>query len=118
MELHELASLLARRVDTGKTYLEFIRSADLSVGLYVLPAGGVDLQQPHAEDEVYYVIQGRGRFMAGSRQVEVQPGSTLFVPAGEPHRFVDITEELVLLVFFGPAEGRGLTRPQREPGIA
>jgi mannose-6-phosphate isomerase-like protein (cupin superfamily) len=105
MQLHELATLLAHRAATGMTYLEFIRRPDLSVGLYVLPAGGVDPQQPHSEDEVYYVIRGRGRFMAGSHEVAVQPGSTLFVPAGEPHRFLDIAEELVLLVCFGPAEG-------------
>jgi hypothetical protein len=29
----------------------------------------------------------------------------LFVPANEEHRFHDITEDLVLLVFFGPAYG-------------
>ena len=51
------------------------------------------------------MIRGRGRFVADTREVEVQPGSTMFVPAGEPHRFKDITEELMLLVFFGPAAG-------------
>jgi mannose-6-phosphate isomerase-like protein (cupin superfamily) len=105
MELHQLSELLVRRAETDKSYLEFVRRPDLSVGLYVLPPGGTDPQQPHAEDEVYYVIRGRGRFVAGSGEVEVQPGSTLFVPAREPHRFKDISEELVLLVFFGPAEG-------------
>jgi hypothetical protein len=29
----------------------------------------------------------------------------LFVPAEEAHRFHDMTEDLVLLVFFGPAFG-------------
>jgi hypothetical protein len=32
-------------------------------------------------------------------------GSAVFVPAHEPHRFMDITEDLTALVFFGPAEG-------------
>ena len=27
----------------------------------------------------------------------------IFVPAGEEHRFIDVTEDLVLLVVFGPA---------------
>jgi mannose-6-phosphate isomerase-like protein (cupin superfamily) len=33
---------------------------------------------------------------------------TLFVPAGEEHRFHDVTEDMALLVFFAPAyTGRG-----------
>jgi mannose-6-phosphate isomerase-like protein (cupin superfamily) len=33
----------------------------LSLGLSVWPAGLPDEQRPHAEDEVYYVVEGRGR---------------------------------------------------------
>ena len=61
MEIHELADLLPQTAATGRPYLEFQRSADLSTGLYVLPAGGVDRQQPHTEDEVYCVLAGRAR---------------------------------------------------------
>lgn len=105
MDVHELDELLKRHRESGKLYLEFLRRPALSVGLYILPAGSVDPQLPHGEDEVYYVIQGRARFIAGTRAVTATPGSILFVPAHEPHRFSDIAEELVLLVFFGPAEG-------------
>ena len=76
----------------------------LSVGLYVLPAGGTDGQRPHAEDEVYYVVGGRARFRAGDDGRAVAPGAVLFVAAGVDHRFYDIAEELTLLVFFAPAE--------------
>jgi quercetin dioxygenase-like cupin family protein len=31
----------------------------------------------------------------------------VFVPAGEVHRFVDVTEELEVLVVFVPAESGG-----------
>jgi quercetin dioxygenase-like cupin family protein len=34
----------------------------------------------------------------------VQPGSVIYVPAGEEHRFTDIAEDLAVVVFFGPAE--------------
>jgi len=104
MEAFELAELLRTGAASGRPYHEFIRSHDLSVGLYVLPAGGTDLQTPHTEDEVYHVVSGRGRLVVGDEDREVGPGSIVFVAADTSHRFHDIEEELVILVVFGPAE--------------
>jgi mannose-6-phosphate isomerase-like protein (cupin superfamily) len=92
------------RAESGKLYREFLRVPDMSAGLYVLPAGASDLQRPHHEDEMYYVIRGRGRFRAGERDAEVSTGSVLFVAAEVEHHFYDIAEELAVLVFFAPAE--------------
>ena len=93
-----------------RLYQEFLRSPQLSVGVYRLDAGAEDLQQPHAEDEVYYVLSGASRFTSGARTVDVAPGMCLFVPANEPHRFHDVTEALEVLVVFGPAEGTAMTK--------
>ena len=76
----------------------------LSVGVYVLRAGGIDVQKPHKEDEVYYVVRGRARMKVGEEEEVVKPGSVIFVAAKVEHRFFDISEELELLVFFAPAE--------------
>ena len=89
---------------SAPTYVEQLRVPDLSVGTYRIPAGGVDEQEPHTEDEVYVVSAGRGRLWTPERTVDVGPGSVVFVPAHEEHRFVDVTEELTVLVVFGPAE--------------
>ena len=105
MDAFELAELAAQREQSGRPYLEFITVPDLSVGLYVLAAGQPDLQQPHAEDEVYYVVSGSGQVTVGDDVRQVRPGSVVFVAAAQPHRFHDITEDLVLFVAFGPAEG-------------
>ena len=105
MNAFELSDLDRQRVQGGKLYLEFLRAPTLSVGLYVLPAGGVDAQQPHGEDEVYYVVTGRATVRVGDEDREVQAGSVIFVPPGVPHRFHSITEELRILVFFAPVEG-------------
>ena len=104
MDAFELADLLEAHGKTGRLYHEFVRTHDLSVGLYVLPAGGTDPQQPHTEDEVYHVAAGRGRITVGDEDRAVQAGSVVFVGADVPHRFHDIEEELVVLVVFGPAE--------------
>jgi len=105
MDAFELADLRATRLASGRRYLEFLRSEDLSVGLYELPARGIDPQGPHTEDEVYYVIEGRAMISVGDEERAVGPGSVVFVSAGVVHRFHDIDEDLVILVAFGPAEG-------------
>jgi quercetin dioxygenase-like cupin family protein len=99
-----LAEIEEQRAESGKPYREFLRVPTLSAGLYVLPAGTNDHQKPHREDEVYYVIRGRARFRAGAEDREVSGGSVIFVAAEEDHRFYHITEELVILVMFAPAE--------------
>jgi mannose-6-phosphate isomerase-like protein (cupin superfamily) len=77
----------------------------LSVGTYCIPAGGVDDQSPHTEDEVYVVTAGRAKISTPTATVDVKPGSVIFVPAEEEHRFVEVAEDLTLLVVFGPAYG-------------
>jgi len=90
--------------ESGKRYLEFLRVPALSAGMYILPKGGTDLQKPHREDEVYYVVRGRARMRIGSDHAEVRSGSVIFVAAELEHRFYEIEEELQVLVFFAPAE--------------
>ena len=82
----------------------------MSVGLYVLPVGASDGQLPHGEDEVYLILSGRSSFTAGHAVRQVEPGDTIFVAAGAPHRFHDITDEMRIVVVFAPPEG---TRPIR-----
>jgi mannose-6-phosphate isomerase-like protein (cupin superfamily) len=95
----------------GTHWVEQFRVPDLSVGTYSIPVGGTDDQEPHTEDEIYVVTSGRASFEADGKRVEVGPGSVIFVPAKEPHRFSDVTEDLAALVLFGPAEGsRSVTR--------
>jgi mannose-6-phosphate isomerase-like protein (cupin superfamily) len=79
-----------------------VRSDRLNVGVYVLAAGAADEQTPHEEDEVYYAVRGRARFECEGKTQAVEPGSLLFVGAGVDHRFRDIEEELVLVVFWAP----------------
>jgi mannose-6-phosphate isomerase-like protein (cupin superfamily) len=84
-------------------WVEHLKVPDLSVGTYCIPAGGLDGQSPHTEDEIYVVTAGQARIVTASAEAHVRPGTVIFVPAGEEHRFVDITENLALLVLFGPA---------------
>ena len=49
------------------------------------------------------IVRGRSKFESATGVVDVAPGDALYVAAGEPHRFREITEDLVLLVVFAPA---------------
>jgi len=96
----DLAEIAARRASTGEAWLEFFRVETLRTGLYVLPAGGTDDQTPHVEDEIYYVLDGRAVLDVDGEANPVGPGSVVYVRAGVPHRFCEISEELSVLVFF------------------
>ena len=100
----ELAQLISQRGASHKLYLEFLKVPDLSMGLYVLPAGGTDPQSPHTEDEVYYVVRGRAQVLVAEENRHVQAGSIVYVAKNVAHRFHSIEEELTVLVFFAPAE--------------
>ncbi len=47
MDAFDLTPLIEQQQQTGKAYLEFLRKPALSMGVYRLPAGGVDPQSPH-----------------------------------------------------------------------
>lgn len=97
----DLAELLAKSEQRGKPYLEFLRVPQLSCGVYRLGTQARDTQSAHDEDEVYFVIKGRARMIIGGQSTAIRPGSILYVPADTDHEFVDIEEDLSLLVFFG-----------------
>jgi len=85
-------------------YVEHLAVPDMSVGTYSIPAGGYDDQTPHTEDEIYVVTSGHAVIETPGGAAPVAPGSVIFVPAHEEHRFTQVTEDLALLVIFAPAE--------------
>jgi mannose-6-phosphate isomerase-like protein (cupin superfamily) len=101
----ELADVVAQaRAAPDRYAAEVLRSDLLSVGLYLVPAGGADDQTPHLGDEVYYAVSGSGKLRVGAEDHPVRAGTLLFVPAKAVHFFHDVSEELVLVVFWAPPE--------------
>jgi mannose-6-phosphate isomerase-like protein (cupin superfamily) len=103
MDLFDLPKLLAQR-PAGHNYFELIRISAMSAGLYVLQVGEPDRQGPHQEDELYYVVRGRGMIRVGEDNQPIAPGTVVFVPAGVEHHFHAVREELQVFVVFAPAE--------------
>jgi mannose-6-phosphate isomerase-like protein (cupin superfamily) len=102
MNAFEYGEISQQQAESGKPYLQFINKGTMSLGLYALAAGSTDTQSPHSEDEIYYVVAGRGTIDVAGKRRPVRPGSIVFVAKEVEHRFVDIEDDLSILVFFAP----------------
>jgi mannose-6-phosphate isomerase-like protein (cupin superfamily) len=94
-----VASVVEKLRTAGGGYEIVHESPGLEVGVYVLVAPEPDTQQPHADDEVYVVLEGTGILQVEGADVPVQEGDAVFVEAGAEHRFTAY-EQLATLVIF------------------
>lgn len=85
-------------------YGVLLRHGSMELGYY-RPAGS-DKQSPHAQDELYIVQTGSGRFECAGDSIAFEPGDALFVPAGAEHRFAEFSDDFAAwVVFYGPQGG-------------
>ena len=67
---------------------------------------GHDPQQPHEQDELYFVLSGRGVFFCDGQRRDFGPGDALFVAARLEHRFEEFGDDFAAwVVFWGPEGG-------------
>lgn len=100
-EIFSSEELSAKVEGKEPSVYEFIRSPALSCMVYRLPAGSSDMQAPHLEDEVYFVLSGRAKLRVAGHEREVGPGKILFIRATLDHSFFDIEEDLTVVAVFG-----------------
>jgi mannose-6-phosphate isomerase-like protein (cupin superfamily) len=94
-----------RRLQAGKGGYEIVHeSPGLEVGVYVLVAPEPDRQQPHEDDEVYVVIEGRGTLQVEDEELDLEEGQAMFVAAGAEHRFTGYESLSLLVIFTRPVE--------------
>lgn len=102
--LADAVGALSNMKQGQKPFAVTLEHGSLRVGLYA--PRDKDDQKPHEQDEVYFVLSGRGMFVNGDARQAFGPGDALFVQAGVTHRFEDFTDDLyVWVVFYGPAGG-------------
>ena len=99
MHEFEITAAKQRLAGAGGGYEVVHESAGLEVGVYVLVAPEPDRQQPHADDEIYVVLEGTGALQVDGREVPVHEGSAVFVEAGADHRFTAYEHLSVLVIF-------------------
>lgn len=89
----------------GERAVMVLRRGPLDVALS-LPQRPSQQQTPHAQDELYFIIRGRGVLIHDSKRDPFESGDILFVAAGTEHQFEDTTDDLALWrVFYGPNGG-------------
>src|SRR5262245_29672509 len=70
-----------------------------------LPVAPPNQQTPHAQDEIYVIIRGRGVLIHDGKRDPFESGDLLFVAAGREHQ-LEFAEDLALWrVFYGPSGG-------------
>lgn len=116
MEPINVDDVLARLEGADDPFLEFFRSDSVSLELYRLEAGATDPQEPHTEDEVYYIVSGVATLRVGGEDHPVEPGDVIHVERGVDHRFYDIEEDLVTLIVFVPPYGSLAAQPTEGTG--
>ena len=106
MHSFSIAEVKDRLVAATGGYEIVHESPGLELGVYVLVAPEPDRQQPHADDEVYVVLQGDGVLEVEGESVRVTEGSAVFVEAGAEHRFSAYERLSVLVIFDRRAAGK------------
>jgi mannose-6-phosphate isomerase-like protein (cupin superfamily) len=99
-----LEDLDKAQASNGRPYSEVLRREGFSMGTYRLGVGGEDGQHPHRADEVYLVMRGRAGLEVEGQRLDVEAGSIVSVDRGADHHFVDITDDLQVVVIFAPPE--------------
>jgi mannose-6-phosphate isomerase-like protein (cupin superfamily) len=99
MDSLDVEATRRRLEEAGGGYEVVHESPGLEIGVYVLVAPEPDRQQPHEDDEVYVVLEGRGVLEVEGESTRVKEGSAVFVPAGADHRFTGYEGLSVLVTF-------------------
>ncbi|MBA3842300.1 MAG: cupin domain-containing protein [Actinobacteria bacterium] len=94
----EIAAVKARLAAADGGYEIVHESESVEVGVYVLVAPEPDRQQPHTDDEIYVVLEGRGTLEVEGKRIDLHEGESVFVPAGADHQFVGYEQLSVLVI--------------------
>ena len=63
-------------------------------------------QTPHVQDEIYFIVRGRGVLFHDGKRDRFESGDLLFVAAGIEHQIEEISENFAMWrVFYGPHGG-------------
>jgi mannose-6-phosphate isomerase-like protein (cupin superfamily) len=89
---------------------------NLAFGLADFPGGTLAASHTHeAEEEILYVISGRGAIIAGEEEIPFEPGAAVFIPPGTPHRIrADGEETLRVVTVFSPPVVPGAYDPGKQ----
>ena len=88
----------------GAPFLRMMAAGTMSVEVFAPKEA--DLQQPHAQDELYFIHSGTAQIIINEQRFDAASGDAFFVAAGVVHKFENFSSDFVTwVVFYGPQEG-------------
>ncbi len=88
----------------GTPFVTMMAGGTMSVEVYA--PKGEDLQQPHTQDELYFIQRGVGELVINDQRFDAAAGDAFFVAAGALHRFENFSDDFVTwVVFYGKQGG-------------
>ena len=103
----EAARADAKRID-GKRFAPVVEHGSLAL-LCSFPLRP-NVQTPHDQDELYFVVRGHGVLFHDGKREAFAAGDAMFIAAGTEHRFEDFSVDLTVWVaFYGPRGGEHVT---------
>src|SRR5215211_6037107 len=100
----ELDQVVEAARAAGDQWREFLRAGMFSAGVYRPPRGKSIVRRRTPRTRSTTCAQGVPSSNSRGKRQAVEPGSIAFVTKLAGHRFVDIVEDLELLVIFAPPE--------------
>ena len=106
--LKRLPSAPARAYPEGAPFATVMAGGSMRLEVFAPGSNtdGRDRQQPHSQDELYFVQGGDGEIIINDQRFAARAGDAFFVAAGVAHRFENFSKDFVTwVVFYGPQGG-------------
>jgi quercetin dioxygenase-like cupin family protein len=86
-----------------------VGSENVGVSICLMNPGDEIMTHRHDYEEAYYVVRGTGKmYLEGEPQIHLEPGLSVYIPAGQVHGQVnDGTEALHILCSLSPPPTEG-----------
>lgn len=73
---------------------------NIALGLSKIKVGSKTNAHSHdVEEEVFYIISGRGKIIVGGEESDVEPGSCIYIPRNTVHQVVNTHDETLNLLW-------------------
>ncbi len=104
MNNFKLKDTILKLGESDSAFAEIFKHGTMSIEIY--KPVKIDHQQPHSQDEIYVILEGKGRFFNDGEWSNFNKGDLIFVKAGAEHFFQDFSDDFMTwVIFYGPKGG-------------
>ena len=101
--LKSLPAEATAKYPQGAPFVTMMAGGTMTVEVYA--PKGYDSQEPHTQDELYFIHSGCGELVINGQRFDCEVGDAFFVAAGVAHRFENFSDDFVTwVVFYGDSK--------------